>query len=361
MKLKYGMNPYQDYAEVIDKSGALNLLNGNPSVINVLDALNSWQLVKEVSETLDVESSTSFKHVTPSGVAIYKDLNDREKKAYLINKPLSKLSCAYARARGTDRLASFGDFIALSHCVDKEAALLIKSEVSDGIIAPGYTDEALDLLRMKKKGKYVIFGIDKNYEPDEIESRDVFGITIRQKRNNLKISDEQFSNVATKNKTVPSGIISDLKLGVLTLKYTQSNSICVVSNGHVIGIGSGQQSRILCSNLALTKANVWYQKYMLDYSFMDKFENKKRTELDQLIELERQKQFGDKIMLNGLKNTCLLSDGFFPQKDNIELANKFGIKYIATPMGSVRDNEIIETANKYGITIINTGIRLFHH
>jgi len=361
MKLKYGMNPYQDYAEVIDQSNALSLLNGNPSVINVLDALNSWQLVKEVSQTLNVECSTSFKHVTPSGVAIFNDLSDNEKKAYLIKKPLSNLAAAYARARGTDRLASFGDFIALSHRVDKETAQLVKSEVSDGLIAPEFTDEALEILRSKKKGNYVIFQIDKDFEPAEMESRELFGITIRQKRNNLKIKDEHLSNVVTENKVVPPEILADLKLGMLTLKYTQSNSICVVSNGHVIGIGSGQQSRILCSDLALTKANVWYQKSKIDYSFLDQFENKKRTDLDQLIEQERQERFGDKILLNELPDTCLLSDGFFPQKDNIELAHQYGIKYIATPMGSIRDEEIIETANKYGITIINTGVRLFHH
>jgi phosphoribosylaminoimidazolecarboxamide formyltransferase/IMP cyclohydrolase len=361
MILKYGMNPYQEYAEIIDNSNALTLLNGNPSVINILDALNSWQLVKEVSQTLNIECSTSFKHVTPSGVAIYKELSDNEKHAYLIKKTLSNLAVTYARARGTDRLASFGDFIALSHCVDKETALLIKLEVSDGIIAPEFSNEAIEILCAKKKGNYVIFQIDKDFEPEETESREIYGITIKQKRNNLKVSDKNFSNVATQNKIIPANILADLKLGMLTLKYTQSNSICVVSNGHVIGIGSGQQSRILCSNLALTKANVWYQKSKMNYSFLNQFENKKRTDLDQLIELERQKQYGDKILLNELPNTCMLSDGFFPQIDNIELAHQFGIKYIATPMGSIRDNEIIETANKYGITIINTGIRLFHH
>lgn len=355
------MNPYQDYAEIIDDTNSFRLLNGNPSVINVLDALNSWQLVKEISQTLNIESSTSFKHVTPSGVAVFGELSNAEKKAYLIKKPLSKLATAYAKARGTDRLASFGDFIALSHCVDKETALLIKSEVSDGIIAPEYSDEAIEILSLKKNGNYVIFQIDKNFEPNEIESREIFGITIIQKRNNLKINDGHFSNIVTQNKTIPTEILSDLKIGVLTLKYTQSNSICVVNDGHVIGIGSGQQSRILCSNLALTKANVWFQKNKLDYSFLNQLDNKKRTDLDQIIESERQKQYGDKVLLNELPNTCLLSDGFFPQKDNIELANQYGIKYIATPMGSIRDNEIIETANKYGITIINTGIRLFHH
>jgi len=361
MKLKYGMNPYQDYAEVIDKHNALELKNGNPSVINILDALNSWQLVKEIGQTLNKPASTSFKHVTPSGVAIAKELTEKEKQAYLIKQDLSDLASAYARARGTDRLASFGDFIALSHPVDKQTALLIKSEVSDGIIAPGYTDEALEILSAKKKGGYVVFAIDANYEPEEIESREIFGITVKQKRNNLRVTDDLFTNVVTDSNNLTPQIVTDLKLGMLTLKYTQSNSICVVNNGHVIGIGSGQQSRILCSNLALTKANVWYQKSQLDYSFLNEHTDLKRTDMDQLIEQKRQETYADKVLLNQLPGTCLLSDGFFPQKDNIELANQYGIKFIATPMGSIRDKEIIDTADKYGITIINTGIRLFHH
>lgn len=361
MKLKYGMNPYQDYAEVIDNSNALELINGKASVINVLDALNSWQLVKETSQTLNIETATSFKHVTPSGVAIAKDLLPNEKLAYIIRKPLSKLASAYARSRGVDRLASFGDFIALSHTVDESTALLIKAEVSDGIIAPGYTKEALEILKAKKKGGYVIFKIDKDYEPGDMESREVYGITVKQKRNTLAVTDDLFTNVVTDNKDISPQILADLKLGVLTLKFTQSNSICVVNSGQVIGIGSGQQSRILCSNLALSKANIWYQKTQLDYSFLEQHAGAKRTELDQIIELEREKKYGNDVLLNELPGTCMLSDGFFPQKDNIELANKYGVKYIATPMGSIRDNEIIETANKYGITIINTGVRLFHH
>lgn len=361
MKLKYGMNPYQDYAEVIDPSNTLKLKNGNPSVINIMDALNSWQLVKEVNLTLHKEAATSFKHVTPSGVSISKDLSEKEKQAYLIKNETSPLATAYAKARGTDRLASFGDFIALSHPVDKQTALLIKSEVSDGIIAPAYTDEALEILSAKKNGGYVIFEIDSQYEPKEIESRELYGITIKQKRNNLLITDDLFTNIVTANNELTPQIINDLKLGLLTLKYTQSNSICVVNNGQVVGIGSGQQSRILCSNLALSKANIWYQKMQLDYSFLENHTNLKRTDIDQLIEQKRQECFANKIMLNELSGTCLLSDGFFPQKDNIELASQYGVKYIATPMGSIRDKEIIETANKLGITLINTGIRLFHH
>jgi phosphoribosylaminoimidazolecarboxamide formyltransferase/IMP cyclohydrolase len=361
MKLKYGMNPYQDYAEVIDPNNALELKNGNPSVINVLDALNSWQLVKETSQALNRETATSFKHVTPSGVAIAKELNETEQQAYLIKQELSPLASAYARARGTDRLASFGDFIALSHPVDKATALLIKSEVADGIVAPGYSPEALEILSAKKKGGFVVFQIDANYQPEEIESREVFGITVKQKRNNLHVSDNLFSKVVTLNNEITPQILSDLKLGCITLKYTQSNSICVVNNGHVIGIGSGQQSRILCSGLALGKANIWYQKSQLDYSFLKEHADLKRTELDQLIEQKRQDTFDNQVILNRLPNSCMLSDGFFPQKDNIELAHQYGIKFIATPMGSIRDKEIIATADKLGITLIDTGVRLFHH
>lgn len=361
MKLKYGMNPNQGFAEVIDPKDALQLLNGRPSVINVLDALNSWQLVKEISNCLDVESATSFKHVTPSGVAIKKELTDKEEEAYLVKNKNTGLSSAYRRARGTDRLASFGDFIALSHKVDETTALSIKSEVSDGVIAPSYSEKALEILTSKKNGNYVVFQIDPNYIPDEIESRDVYGITIKQKRNNIEITNEYIKDVVTKTNNLNNKIINDIKLGMITLKYTQSNSLCVVSDGQVIGIGSGQQSRILCSNLALTKANVWYQKQNLDYGFMKDNASLKRTAKDQLIELEREKQFKNIILLDKLPNSCLVSDGFFPQVDNIELANKYGIKFIASPMGSIRDSEIIEVADKYGITFINTGIRLFHH
>jgi phosphoribosylaminoimidazolecarboxamide formyltransferase / IMP cyclohydrolase len=361
MKLKYGMNPYQDYAEVIDDSGAFKVLNGNPSVINVLDALNSWQLVKEAAMAMEKPAATSFKHVTPSGMALGSALSEIETQAYLIKNEATPLAAAYARARGADRLASFGDFIALSETVDVPSAKLIKSEVSDGVIAPGYSLDALDILRSKKKGGYVIFSIKKDYEPNEIESREVFGITIRQKRNQLKVTDELLKDVRTETGPLTPQIASDIKLGILTLKYTQSNSICVVNNGQVIGIGSGQQSRILCSGLALNKANTWYQKMKLDYSFLKEHEGLKRTDLDQLIEQKRKEVFGNRVMLNELGDSCLISDGFFPQKDNIELAAKYGIKYIASPVGSIRDQEIMNTAQKHGITFINIGVRLFHH
>jgi phosphoribosylaminoimidazolecarboxamide formyltransferase/IMP cyclohydrolase len=360
MILKYGMNPNQDYAEIIDKAGALKILNGNPSVINVLDALNSWQLVKESSENLKTEVAASFKHVTPSGVATSAQLKETEKSANFVKSSTSNLASAYIRARAVDRLASFGDFIALSHKVDVETSRIIKSEVSDGIIAPEYSIEALNYLKLKKKGNFVVFQIDKNFQPDEIESRDVFGITIRQKRNSLRIGEEHTSNVITKTNNLTPSLISDIKLGMITLKYTQSNSICVVNKGQVIGIGSGQQSRILCSNLALTKANTWYQKQQIDYSSINT-QDLKRTELDQLVEKRRNDVFGNQILLKELSGTCLISDGFFPQSDNIELANDYGVQVIASPIGSIRDKEIIETADRCGITFINTGVRLFHH
>jgi phosphoribosylaminoimidazolecarboxamide formyltransferase/IMP cyclohydrolase len=361
MKLKYGMNPNQDFAEVIDPSNAFQVVNGNPSVINVLDALNAWQLVKETKECLGKPTATSFKHVTPSGVAVATELSEQSKTAYLVKIDPSPLATSYIRSRGVDRLASFGDFIALSDEVDVETAKIIKSEVSDGVIAPSYTPEALELLKAKKKGAYVIFQIDPNYIPEEMESRQVFGITVRQKRNNLKIDKSFLTNVVTKTNKLTDEIMNDLLLGMITLKYTQSNSLCTVYKGQVIGIGSGQQSRILCSGLSLGKANVWCQKQQLDYSFLKENTGMKRTETDQFIELQREKQFGDKIILNQLEGVCLVSDGFFPQTDNIELAHQYGIKFIASPMGSIRDQEIIDTADKYGITFINTGIRLFHH
>ncbi|MBN1767790.1 MAG: 5-aminoimidazole-4-carboxamide ribonucleotide transformylase [Prolixibacteraceae bacterium] len=361
MQLKYGMNPNQDFAEVTAPNNSFEVLNGKPSVINVLDALNSWQLVKEASECLHKKVATSFKHVTPSGVGVGSVLSEKEKQAYLVKIEASELASSYIKARGVDRLASFGDFIALSSEIDVETARIIKSEVSDGIIAPAYKPEALNILKEKKKGNYVIFQIDAAYTPPEIESREIFGITIRQKRNDLKITKDFLKNVVTKTNQLSDSVIDDLLLGMITLKYTQSNSLCAVYKGQVIGIGSGQQSRILCSGLALSKANVWHQKQQLDYSFLDNMKGLKRTDTDQIIEQEREKQFGNKIMLNELDGVCLISDGFFPQKDNIELAYQYGVKFIASPMGSIRDQEIIDTADKYGITFINTGVRLFHH
>lgn len=361
MQLKYGMNPNQDFAEVVDPSNAFQVLNGRPSVINVLDALNSWQLVKEAKACLGKPAATSFKHVTPSGTSIGGSITDQEKKAYLVKIEPSELATAYIKSRGVDRLASFGDFIALSDEVDVETAKIIKSEVSDGVIAPSFQPEALEILKEKKKGAYVIFQIDPEYVPKEMESRQVFGITINQKRNNLEITKDFLTNVVTKTNNLNESIINDLLLGMINLKYTNSNSLCTVYKGQVIGIGSGQQSRILCSGLALGKANVWCQKQMLDYSFLAENTGMKRTETDQFIEQQREKQFGDDVVLNQLDGVCLVSDGFFPQTDNIELAHKYGVKFIASPMGSIRDKDIIDACDKYGITFINTGVRLFHH
>ncbi len=361
MKLKYGMNPYQDWAEVDDPKNALQLVNGSPSVINVLDGLNAWQLVREASQVLGREAAASFKHVTPSGVALSAGLSEQEKRAYLIHSDVSPLASAYIRARAADRLASFGDFIALSHTVDKETALVIKSEVSDGIIAPGYSPEALEILRAKKQGKYVMFQIDPDFIPPDTESREVFGITIKQKRNNLAINKNLLEKIVTRTNKLDDKVRADLLLGMITLKYTQSNSLCVVQGGQVMGIGSGQQSRILCSGLALSKANIWYQKLQLNYNFLDQHSGLKRTDLDQLIEQQRESQFGDKIMLSQLGGSCLVSDGFFPQTDNIKLAHDYGIKFIASPMGSIRDQEIIAAADQYGITFVDSGVRLFHH
>lgn len=362
MKLKYGMNPNQEFAELVDNDD-LKLLNGNPSIINVLDALYSWQLVKELDEATGAPAATSFKHVTPSGAAIGTDIPQNELQSYHINKDISSLLAkAYIKARASDRLASFGDFIATSRPVDAETAAIIRSEVSDGIIAPGYDDDALEILKTKKKGGYVIFQINKDHVPEPIEERTIFGFTIKQQRNDMKINESLLTSIVTKKVDLSPAIIQNLLAGMITLKYTQSNSICAVSNGHAIGIGSGQQSRILCTDLALTKANKWYQKTLLDLEDIRIPTDKAtKTEKDQLFEQARERTFGSTIKLNELPDLCLCSDAFFPQTDNIELAHKFGVKYIASTMGSIRDNDIIEYCEKVGITFINTGVRLFHH
>lgn len=361
MLLKYGMNPNQDYAEFVDNEN-LKVLNGSPSYINFLDALNSWQLVKEIDNSINACCATSFKHVTPSGVSISNTISNNELKSYNIKNDVnSDLAKAYIRARGVDRLASFGDFIALSRKVDAETALIIKSEVSDGIIAPDYDVDALELLKSKKKGKYIIIKINADYKPEIIEERIVFGFKLKQKRNDITINKDVLNNIVTKKKDLPEKVKNDLIVGLITLKYTQSNSICAVYNGQAIGIGSGQQSRILCSELALQKANRWYQKTKLDFNKILFPENLNKTDKDQIIEKERTRIFNNNDYTLKELSSCLCSDGFFPQIDNIELANKYGIKYIASPMGSIKDNDIIEQCDKYGITFINTGIRLFHH
>jgi AICAR transformylase/IMP cyclohydrolase PurH len=357
------MNPNQQYAEFIDDDN-LEILNGNPSYINFLDALNSWQLVNELKNAIDSPAAASFKHITPSGTAISRELTLNEQKSYNYSfKISSKLAAAYLRARGSDRLASFGDFIALSDHVDIETAKIIRSEVSDGIIAPGYENEALQILKTKKKGKYPVFCINKDYQPDSIEIRQVYGFTLKQDRNNIKINPTVLENIKTKKGGIPLSAIENLLTGLITLKYTQSNSIAVTCNGHAIGIGSGQQSRILCSDLALSKANRWYQKTKLDYSEINYPADKKlsKTEKDMMHDRIRQEKFQDRIMLNEIENLCLCSDGFFPQTDNIELAHQYGVQFIAAPMGSIKDEEIISLCNEIGITFIDIGTRLFHH
>jgi len=362
MKLKYGMNPNQDTAEVLDPHNALEILNGLPSMINMLDGLNAWPLVKELKAWSGKPAAASFKHVTPSGVALGGTLTETERKAYMVAPEItSELAAAYARARGADRLASFGDFVALSDKVDSDTAQLIRSEVSDGIIAPGYDAEALEILKSKKGGKYIVLQIDPAYVPSEMESREVYGITLKQKRNLLQIDESLLTNIVTENKSLSDAVKKDMILGMITLKYTMSNSVCLVKNGQVIGIGSGQQSRILCTKLAAGKANVWYQRMLLAENPPVFPEGSKRTAKDQLVEQAREERYGENMFLGELGGISLCSDAFFPQKDNIHFAQKAGIKYIASPMGSIRDNEIIETCNAYGMSFVNTGIRLFHH
>ncbi|MBI9097765.1 MAG: phosphoribosylaminoimidazolecarboxamide formyltransferase [Spirochaetaceae bacterium] len=341
----------------------LKLLNGNPSIINFLDALNALQLVNELQKATHIASATSFKHVTPSGAALGNKITTSEISSYNYkNTYKEELTRAYLKARGSDRLASFGDFIALSETVQAETARLIKSEVSDGIIAPGYTAEALALLKEKKKGTYCIIEINKDYLPPTQEKRVVYGFELKQDRNEVIINNESLSNIRTANKGISDQVIQNLLVGMITLKYTQSNSISIIYDGHVIGIGSGQQSRIPCSELALSKANRWYQKTKINYDQIAYSKEKiSKTEKDNYHDQIRKEEFNETIMLNELNDLCLCSDGFFPQIDNIELANQFGIKHIAAPMGSIKDKEIIETCEKYGMTFIDTGIRLFHH
>lgn len=356
------MNPNQDSAEVLDPRGALQILNGQPSMINMLDGLNAWPLVKELKAWSGKPAAASFKHVTPSGVALGGSLSSAERKAYMVAPEItSELAAAYARARGADRLASFGDFVALSDKVDGDTAQLIRSEVSDGIIAPGYHADALEILKNKKGGKYIVLQMDPDYAPPEMESREVYGITLKQKRNLLQIDDSLLQNVVTENKTLTEDVRRDMLLGMITLKYTMSNSVCLVKDGQVIGIGSGQQSRILCTKLAAGKANVWYQRMLMTENPPEFPEGSKRTAKDQLIEQAREERYGENMSLGELGGISLCSDAFFPQKDNIDFAQRAGIGYIASPMGSIRDEEIIAACNSYAMSFVNTGVRLFHH
>lgn len=389
LELKYGCNPNQKPSRIYMENGELpiKVLNGKPGYINFLDAFNGWQLVSELKKATGLPAATSFKHVSPAGAAVGLPLSEVERKIYWVDDmdvEFTPLANAYIRARGADRMSSFGDFISLSDVCDKKTALVIKREVSDGVIAPGYTDEALEILKAKKKGNYNVIEIDPNYVPDPIEHKEVFGITFEQGRNELVIDEHFFDNIVTENKEIPDSAKMDLAISMITLKYTQSNSVCYVKGGQAIGIGAGQQSRIHCTRLAGSKADNWWLRQspqVLGLQFLDKIG---RADRDNAIDLYIGEDYMD-VLADGAwenifkvkpevftreekrawldKNTdvALGSDAFFPFGDNVERAHKSGVKYIAQPGGSIRDDHVIATCNKYGIAMAFTGIRLFHH
>ena len=388
-QLKYGCNPNQKPSRVFMKDGSdlpIEILNGRAGYINLLDAFNGWQLVRELKKATGLPAATSFKHVSPAGAAVGLPLTDVEKKIYWVDDmgDLSPLASAYARARGADRMSSFGDFISLSDVCDADTAKLIKREVSDGIIAPGYEPEALEILFAKKKGNYCVIKIDENYVPAPIEQKDVFGVTFEQGRNELVINDELFANVVTDNKEIPEQARIDLAIAMITLKYTQSNSVCYTKNGQAIGIGAGQQSRIHCTRLAGQKADNWFLRQSPQVLSLPFKEGIGRADRDNTIDVYMGDEYMDvladgtwekfftekppvftreekRAWLDQMQDVCLGSDAFFPFGDNIERAHKSGVKYIAQPGGSVRDDNVIETCNKYGMAMCFTGIRLFHH
>ena len=388
LELKYGCNPNQKPSKIYMNEGELpiKVLSGRPGYINFLDAFNGWQLVKELKKATGLPAATSFKHVSPAGAAVGLPLDETLAKIYWVEnyKELSPLACAYARARGADRMSSFGDFISLSDVCDVATAKLIKPEVSDGIIAPGYEPEALEILKAKKKGNYAVIEIDPNYEPAPIEHKEVYGIVFEQGRNELVIDDELLANVVTDNKEIPELAKIDLAIALITLKYTQSNSVCYAKGGQAIGIGAGQQSRIHCTRLAGQKADNWWLRQspqVLGLQFVDGIG---RADRDNSIDLYIGDEYMDvladgtwerifkvkpevftaeekRAWLDKMQDVALGSDAFFPFGDNIERAHKSGVKYIAQPGGSVRDDNVIATCNKYGMAMAFTGIRLFHH
>ncbi len=390
-ELKYGCNPNQKPSKIFMQNGSdlpIEILNGRPGFINFLDAFNSWQLVKELKEATGLCAVTSFKHVSPTSAAVGLPLSDKLKRACFVDdiKDLDKspLACAYARARGTDRMCSFGDWVALSDTCDEITASMIKREVSDGVIAPGYTDKALEILKTKRNGNYNIVKIDENYVPEEIEHKDVFGITFEQGRNNFKINKELLENVVTKNKTLPESAIRDLIISLITLKYTQSNSVCFAYDGQAIGVGAGQQSRIHCTRLAGSKADTWFLRQCDKVLNLPFKEDIKRADRDNVIDGYINKNEEDvcqdgvwqkfftsrpeplteeeaKAYLSTIDGVSLGSDAFFPFSDNIERAKRSGVKYVAEPGGSIRDDLVIECADKYGMAMAFTGMRLFHH
>jgi len=389
LELKYGCNPNQKPACIYmdeDKELPIKVLSGSPGYINLLDALNAWQLVKELKKATGYPAAASFKHVSPAGAAIGLELDETLKRIYFVEEDdLSPLACAYARARGADRMSSFGDFIALSDVCDVQTAMLIKPEVSDGIIAPGYKEEALQILRDKKKGKYNIIEIDKDYNPPNTEVKQVFGVNFEQGRNNIEINEELLEHIVTDNKTMSEAAKRDLMISMITIKYTQSNSVCYVKDGQAIGIGAGQQSRIHCTRLAGNKADFWYLRQAPKVLALDFVDGIGRADRDNTIDIyigdnsveellsndnwkrvlkTRPEEFTKeekKEFLKSLTDVSLGSDAFFPFGDNIERAYQSGVKYIAQPGGSVRDDNVIEACNKYGIVMAHTGLRLFHH
>lgn len=389
LALKYGCNPNQKPSRIYMADGSelpIKVLYGKPGYINFLDAFNGWQLVRELKKATGLPAATSFKHVSPAGAAIGLPLSETLAKIYWVDDlgELSSLACAYARARGADRMSSFGDFIALSDECDKDTAMLIKREVSDGVIAPGYTQEALEILSQKKKGNYNVIQIDANYVPAPLEHKEVFGVTFEQGRQELPIDDELLSNVVTAKKELSEEAKRDLKISLITLKYTQSNSVCFVKDGQAIGIGAGQQSRVHCTRLAGQKADNWFLRQspkVMNLPFRDDI---KRAERDNAIDVYIGEEYMDVLAdgawekvftekpevftreekrqwLDQMTGVTLGSDAFFPFSDNIERAHKSGVQYIAQPGGSVRDDSVIETCDKYGMTMAFTGIRLFHH
>lgn len=389
-QLKYGCNPNQKPSRVFMEDGSdlpFKVLNGRPGYINFLDAFNGWQLVSELKKATGLPAATSFKHVSPAGAAVGLPLNDVEKKIYWVedmNIEFTPMANAYIRARGADRMSSFGDFISLSDTCDEATALVIKREVSDGIIAPGYTPEALEILSAKKNGNYNVIEIDPSYVPAALERKQVFGVTFEQGRNELKIDDDFFNNIVTENKDLPEQAKIDLTIAMITLKYTQSNSVCYTKGGQAIGIGAGQQSRIHCTRLAGSKADNWFLRQNPKVLYLPFRDDVRRADRDNAIDLYIGEDYMDvledgawerlftvkpevftreekRAWLDQNTDVCLGSDAFFPFGDNIERAHKSGVKYVAQPGGSIRDDNVIDTCNKYGMVMSFTGIRLFHH
>ena len=389
IQLKYGCNPNQKPSRIFMEDGSelpVTVLNGKPGYINFLDALNGWQLVKELKEATGLPAATSFKHVSPAGAAVGLPLPETLAKIYWVDDlgELSPLACAYARARGADRMSSFGDFISLSDVCDVDTARLIKREVSDGVIAPGYTPEALEILKQKKKGNYNVIQIDPDYRPAEIERKQVYGVTFEQGRNELCVDEKLLSNVVTENQDIPEAALIDMKIALITLKYTQSNSVCYVKDGQAIGIGAGQQSRIHCTRLAGNKADNWFLRQSPQVLSLQFKEGLGRADRDNAIDVYMSDDYMDVLAdgiwentfavkppvftreerqewLKKLDGVTLGSDAFFPFSDNIDRARRSGVKYVVQPGGSVRDDAVIDACNRYGMAMVFTGIRLFHH